>query len=238
MEEKLSGIVLGGISYGESDKILKIFTLEKGTVSARIKGVKKAGAKLKFASEPFCFAEFVFSCSANKRTVIGASLIDSFYPIREDIKRYFAGGAILEFIKKFFKEEIVSQETFLIMTEALKDLAYAKQAAAKTLAEFLIRGLEFAGFGLNLSGCRECGEELKGRVYFDASSGGFLCADCFSGIGREINPKTYFALKAIVLGEEVESEFAVKALKLLEYYLLYKTNESLKSLSELIKLEG
>ena len=60
MEEKLSGIVLGGVNYGENDKIINVFTLEKGVVSAKIKGVKKAGAKLKFASEPFCFAEFVF----------------------------------------------------------------------------------------------------------------------------------------------------------------------------------
>ena len=61
MEEKLSGIVLGGVNFSENDKILNIFTLEKGVISAKIKGVKKAGAKLKFASEPFCFAEFIFS---------------------------------------------------------------------------------------------------------------------------------------------------------------------------------
>ena len=91
MEEKLSGIVLGGVSYGESDKILNIFTLEKGVVSAKIKGVKKSGAKLKFASEPFCFAEFIFSTSKDRRTVTGASLIESFYPLREDIVKYFAG---------------------------------------------------------------------------------------------------------------------------------------------------
>ena len=60
MEEKMSGIVLSAVSVGENDKILNIFTLEKGVVSAKIKGVKKAGAKLKFASEPFCFAEFIF----------------------------------------------------------------------------------------------------------------------------------------------------------------------------------
>ena len=70
MEEKYSGIVLGGVSFGENDKILNVFTLEKGVISAKIKGVKKAGAKLKFASEPFCFAEFVFSVKGDKRTVI------------------------------------------------------------------------------------------------------------------------------------------------------------------------
>ena len=89
MEEKESGIVLGAVNFSENDKILNVFTLGKGVVCAKIKGVKKAGAKLKFAAEPFCFAEYIFSRTADKRTVIGASLIDSFYPIRENIQKYF-----------------------------------------------------------------------------------------------------------------------------------------------------
>ena len=57
MEEKLCGIVLSGVNFGENDKILSIFTPDKGVVSAKIKGVKKAGAKMKFAAEPFCCAQ-------------------------------------------------------------------------------------------------------------------------------------------------------------------------------------
>ena len=125
MEEKLSGIVLNGVQYGESDKILNIFTLEKGTISAKIKGVKKAGAKLKFASEPFCFAEFIFSEVSNRRTVIGASLIESFYALRENIVKYFAGGTILEFIRRFAKENIVSKELFMLSIKTLKDICYS-----------------------------------------------------------------------------------------------------------------
>ena len=51
MEEKLNGIVLSGVSVGENDKILNIFTLEKGTVSAKIKGRSKA---------EICFRAFLF----------------------------------------------------------------------------------------------------------------------------------------------------------------------------------
>ena len=43
MEEKTSGIVLSGVGYGENDKIVNIFTLDKGVVSARMKGVKRQG---------------------------------------------------------------------------------------------------------------------------------------------------------------------------------------------------
>ena len=43
MEEKTSGIVLSGIGYGESDKIINVFTPDKGVVSAKMKSVKRQG---------------------------------------------------------------------------------------------------------------------------------------------------------------------------------------------------
>ena len=56
MEEKLNALMLRGVDYKDNDKMLTLYSLERGLVSAGIKGVKKAGAKLKFASQPFCFA--------------------------------------------------------------------------------------------------------------------------------------------------------------------------------------
>ena len=140
MEEKQNGIVLGGVNYSESDKILNIFTLEKGIIGAKIKGVKKAGAKLKFASEPFCFAEFIFSKNGEKRSVIGASLIDSFYPVRENIEKYFCAGTVVEFIKHFYKEEMVDEQEFFLAVNALKDIAYT-QNHLSALVKFLIFAL-------------------------------------------------------------------------------------------------
>ena len=155
MEEKLSGIVVGGVNYGESDKILNIFTLEQGMVSAKIKGVKKAGAKLKFASEPFCFAEYVFSKSGDRRTVIGASLIDSFYSLREDVYKFYAGSVVLEFVRKFQKENIVSEKLFNLTIEALKDITYTDADYKYSLVKFLVLALEEIGYALDFTGCHQ-----------------------------------------------------------------------------------
>lgn len=238
MEEKLNGVVLSGVSVGECDKILNIFTLEKGTVSAKIKGVKKAGAKLKFASEPFCFAEFVFSVRGDKRTVTGASLTDSFYPLRNDVTRFYCGGAVLEYVKKFAKENIVSAELFLSVVNALKRLAYENGSPQNALVGFFLNALKISGYALNLSGCADCGKIPNGRIYFDWSRGGFLCEDCFDGSGREINLSTFLALRAIERGEAVDDADAVKCLKLIEFYLAVKPEETLNSLKELIKISN
>ena len=238
MEEKLSGIVLGGVSFGENDKILNIFTLEQGVVSAKIKGVKKAGAKLKFASEPFCFAEFIFSKRNNMRTVIGASLIDSFYPVREDIVKFFCAGTVVEFIKKFYKEDMVSSQIFLNAVKALENIAYGENNPKSHLINFLILALKDSGIQLSVNGCFYCGcEEIVGRVFFDYRTGSFCCENCFDGTGREVNNNTLTALCLAGKGLLDDSfDGTDKALRLIDYYIKNRAEESLNSLSELIKM--
>lgn len=235
MEEKLQGIVLGGINFGENDKILKIFTLGKGVVSAKIKGVKKAGAKLKFASEPFCFAEFIFSTSQDKRTVIGASLIESFYPIREDIEKYFCSSAILEFDKLFLMENMVSEKLFFLTINALKEIAYGEENCKSVLVKFLLSSLRESGYALNLNGCYKCGCKLKGRVFFDYLSGGFTCEECKER-GREINLETFLSLENAENGEILTDRQSILALRLLSYYIANKPEENIKSLGELLNI--
>lgn len=237
MEEKLSGIVLGGVNFAENDKILNIFTLEKGVVSAKIKGVKKAGAKLKFAAEPFCFAEFVFSKTQDKRTVINASLIDSFYPVREDIKKYFAAGTVLEFIKRFYKENMIDPEEFFECVNTLKTIAYGDGNYLSALVKFLIDALSESGYKLSLDGCFHCLTKIEGRTFFDYRIGAFLCEDCFDGTGREINPVTMHALISAENGSLLDDHpGVVKALKLIDYYVFNRTEVTLSSLKELIKI--
>ena len=236
MEEKESGVVLGAVNFSENDKILNIFTLSKGVVCARIKGVKKAGAKLKFAAEPFCFAEYVFSKNADKRTVIGATLIDSFYPIRENIHKYFSAGAVVEFIKHFYKEEVVDEQEFFLAINALKEIAYTENHLT-ALVKFLILALENFGYKITLEGCFNCEKDIDGRIFFDYRSGAFLCQDCFNGEGREVSIVTFKAMQKAIIGTLSDGdEGAKKALKLLDYYITNRAEESLNSLKELIKI--
>ncbi|MBO7149920.1 MAG: DNA repair protein RecO [Clostridia bacterium] len=236
MEEKESGIVLSAVNFSENDKILNVFTLGKGVVCARIKGVKKAGAKLKFAAEPFCFAEYIFSKNADKRTVIGATLIDSFYPIRENIHKYFCAGAVVEFIKHFYKEELIDEQEFFICINALKEIAYTENHLT-ALVKFLILALENFGYKITLDGCFNCEKQIDGRIFFDYRNGAFLCEDCFNGEGREVSIFTYRAMRSAIDNALTDSdEGAKKALKLLDYYITNRAEENLNSLKELIKI--
>ena len=236
MEEKASGIVLGGVNFGENDKILNIFTLEQGVVSAKIKGVKKAGAKLKFASEPFCFAEFIFMKKGTMRTVKNASLIDSFYPVRENVVKYFCAGTVIEFIKRFYKEEMISEQTFFLAVETLKQISYGDQPKS-ALIKFLLSALDFAGYALRIKDCALCEEDIQNRVFFDYRLGAFYCFECAPDGAREISVNTFSALQKSDTDQLLDDDIGCdRALKLLDYYLENRTEENLKSLKELIKM--
>ncbi|MBR2070656.1 MAG: DNA repair protein RecO, partial [Clostridia bacterium] len=58
MNKKVKGIVIKSKDVGEADKLITLLTAEEGKISVKLKSVKKAKAKLKFAAETFCFGEY------------------------------------------------------------------------------------------------------------------------------------------------------------------------------------
>ena len=74
MDFKTDAIVIRAIDYKESDRLLTLFTPLRGKVTAGIRGVRKPKAKLNFASQPFCFAEYVLAEKGGRYTVTSAYL--------------------------------------------------------------------------------------------------------------------------------------------------------------------
>ena len=93
---KVNALMLRAVDYLENDKILTLLTAERGKITAGIKGVRKAGAKLKFAAQPFCFAEYVLAGRGGRYTVTQASEGESFYELRCNIDKFYAASAVCE----------------------------------------------------------------------------------------------------------------------------------------------
>lgn len=225
MEEKVNAIVLSAVSYGENDKILTLFTLEKGVKSAKIKGVKKSGAKLKFASEPFCFSEYILSVKGEYSSVINASMHDSFYPLREDVIKYYGASSVLEFIKKNCPDGVESKELFFLTIKTLENIAYGDNPILEVVNFFLL-ALKQIGYGVIFDGCGDCGNEINGRVFFDFSQGTAYCQACAPETATEISIHTYNLLKDLSDGKAaVNLAYLKRAYKLLLHYLTQKTVE-------------
>ena len=101
----------------------------------------------------------------------------------------------------------------------------------------MLTSLKAIGYALSLPDCFMCEKPIEGRVFFDYRSGAFLCEECREEQAREISCLTYFALsKAIENTLTDQHEGVVKALKLIDYYLVNRAEERLSALDELIKI--
>lgn len=237
MEWRTDGLVLRAIDYKENDKILTLLTPLDGKITAGIRGVRKPKAKLAFASQPFCFAEYVLAKSGDRNTVVSAYLYDGFYPVREDIVRYYAACAAMEICDVLTGENVDVKGLFVGAVECLKDLALTDGDCAEIFVSFAMVALRESGYAIGLDGCGICGAQMDETPYFDLSLGRFTCGEC--AVGVRAKKETYeFLRKCSGLSYE-ESDFSEsgkRALKLIRAYLMEKTDEEYPCLGEFIKL--
>lgn len=238
MEYVTDALVLRGVDYKDNDKILTLFSAERGKFTAGIRGVRKNGAKLRFSAEPFAFCEYVIAEKGARRTVTGATLHDGFYSLRTDIEKYYAACSIAEVCSIVLPEGLPGGGFFIDAVNAVKNVAYADEKLA--LVDFLLSALDFSGFRLDLSSCGSCGGEIipDQKAYFDFSSGRFSCETC--RIGTRVSGCTLELLKARSgMAHEKElltSEAPVRALRLLRTYFCGRTESDLPALGEYLKI--
>lgn len=229
--------MLRAVDYRENDKILTLLTAERGRITAGIKGVKKANAKLKFAAQPFCFAEYILAERGGRYTVTQASECESFYELRCDVDKYYAASSVCEGAINLTEEGDDGGEIFALCIKALRDMCVSDQKIA--LISFLLSALKVCGYGLSVKEfCPVCGNRLDNadKLRFDMRSGTFSCWDCSSFTG--VSAQTF---KALLIADgkiagEAEEEGEKRALKLLREYMVNKLDAKCVCLSEYINL--
>lgn len=238
MEMIVNALMLRAIDYKENDKILTLLTAERGKITAVIRGVKKAAAKLKFAAQPFCFAEYVIADRGGKYTVINASENESFYDLRTDFNKFYAASAAMEAAVALTYDGDECRGVFYAAIKALSDMCVGNESQA--LITFLLCALQRSGYGLRTDDCPVCKASLldKQELRFDIDAGMFTCAEC--GTGPRASVVTYNVIRKTD-SKSYKEEFITpdgekRALKLLREFFYYKLNIALKSLTQYIRL--
>jgi len=237
MEFKTDALVLRASDYKENDRLLTLLTPSRGKLTAGIRGVKKPKAKLAFAAQPFCFAEYVLAEKGGRHTVTAAYLYDGFFPLRNDIVRYYAACAALEIADALLVGDGANEPFFVALIETLKNLCYTEGDAAESLLSFSLAALRESGYMLDLDGCGICGGEVKGEVYFDFDAGYFTCPSCASGVrASEATYETLRKCAGLDFAEDNVSGGQKRALRLIKTYLVEKTEEDYPCFGEFIRL--
>ncbi len=187
MDLKIKGIVLKSLDSGEKDKIITVFSLEKGILRAKLKGVKNSGSKLKFAKEIFCFADFTLTEKNGFFTIISADCIDSFFNITKKYSAFLEAGRIFKIILTVSNEGEENGFLFLECLKALKTLTYENVCENVVLIKFLISLFFNQGYEFFCEKCTNCKNNLNESRWFNFDTGEVLCASCKNGFSERIS---------------------------------------------------
>lgn len=240
MDVKTEAVVLQTLDYKDNDKLLTLFSPALGKITAGIRGVKKPKAKLAFAAQPFCFAEYVLAEKGGRYTVTSAYLHESFFELRTDVTRFYAACAAAEIVREISVENERFEGLFIGFIECLKSLCLAEEDEADALISFLLVALRESGYPIDLGYLEECEGDESDKLWFDFADG------CFANFerctqGERASLSTYHTLRkcaGLTFAEDKLQGGRKRALRLLKAYLCEKTESRFDGLGEVIRLYG
>jgi DNA repair protein RecO (recombination protein O) len=177
-------VVLRSIRFGEADRVLHLYTADRGRVGAVAKGVRKTKSRFGGRLEPLSHVELVLHQGAGElQTVTGVQLIRAHDSARSDYYRLSAGLIGLEAMLRLFPEQERNERAFTALTRFLDILDETPHAAERPSLDplalsFQLKLLWLSGYLPHLTSCAECGADDATLVGYSPRAGGAVCRAC------------------------------------------------------------
>ncbi len=180
--QKTEAVVLRSFRFGEADRVLHVYALDRGRAGAVAKGVRKTKSRFGARLEPLSHVELLLhQGSGELGTVTGVELIRPHSAAREDPYRLQVGLTGAEAMLRLFTEPEANDRAFHALTrflDLLDDLPVrpAERPSLEPLAlSFQLKLLWLSGYLPHIGSCAECGEGTL--VGFSPQAGGAVCRE-------------------------------------------------------------
>jgi DNA repair protein RecO (recombination protein O) len=179
---RTEAIVLRSIRYGEADRILHLYTLDHGRMSAIAKGARRARSRFGARLEPFLRVRVhLHEGRSDLLTVTAVDTVATHAGLREHAATLDGAARACDAVARLFETREPHPEVFHLLANDLALLASdpAQGRPGNGLA-FRLKLLLAAGIVPQLSACAGCGEteHLRG---FSGAAGGVVCEACEAG---------------------------------------------------------
>lgn len=173
---KSEAIVIRTSDYGESNKILTVYTKEFGKLGMMARGAKKTKSRLSSVSQLFTHAHFLIQKGSGLGSLSQGEIINTFRGIKQDIVKTAYGAYMVEFLDKVTEDQKPSPALFEFL---LLSLTYLDEGVDPDILKgiFEMKMLRLAGVGPQVDRCIMCGRK-EGNFAFSINEGGFLCDQC------------------------------------------------------------
>lgn len=199
---KVSGIVIKQVDFGESNRILTIFTKEMGIINAVLYGAKSKRNKTSGNCQFLTYADFLLKTGTNDLyTIQSAEPIECFFKIAEDIVKLSLCVYFTDLVYKLININTPDENMLRLLLNSVYVLSEDKKSEKLVKAVFELRAMSYGGYMPNLACCSECFESSK-PVAFSPKRGGIVCKKCVNAGDYYINSDVYNTLGYIITADE------------------------------------
>ncbi|NLK21443.1 MAG: DNA repair protein RecO [Epulopiscium sp.] len=242
---KTKGIILKEIHIGEADKILKIFTKDKGKISVSAKGARKHKSRLSAGTQLFSYSDFLIYAGRNYNIIQQLQVIETFHGIREDIIKLTYASYFLELLDGVTQEGETNEELLLLTLKTLVVLEKTTRNPRLIARIYELRLMSIIGYMPEITQCVNCGIE-KGIGSFNTRLGGVLCNSCSTrdSYTYKMSITTWYTIWYIVTSDlkelfqfNVDESILEELEKITKSYLTYHIEKRFKTLDFLKEVE-
>jgi DNA repair protein RecO (recombination protein O) len=179
---KTEAVVLRSIRYGEADRVLHLYSADRGRVGAVAKGVRRIRSRLGGRLEPLSRVRLVLHEGRGELcTVSQADTVHAHAALREHRASLERAAQACEAVLRLLDSSEPNRPAYNLLCNELALLdAHPERATRSQALAFRLKLLLAAGFAPELASCADCGEaEHLGA--FSPSAGGVVCGGCEAG---------------------------------------------------------
>lgn len=182
--EKLQAFVLSNSDYGESDRIVSLFTLEHGRLKGFARGARNSRKRFGPALETFARIDVQLSQKDGLSSLRSADVITLYAGIRGDLGAIAHGLYACELMECLTPEGQPLPRLYRLLAAYLERLDSSHVSDADRRM-FEINLLNILGYRPSLDGCSRCGSGFDGHGALMLQGGELVCRFC-AATGRKI----------------------------------------------------
>ncbi len=193
---RIEGVILRRHDLGETDRILTVYTRERGKIKVVAKGARKPSSRRAGYVELYLRIDALIATGQSLDILTQAEIVDAYLPLRQDLTRAMHAAHFGELVDAFTEEGDENRPLYRLLTDGLGWVCRTDDLR-RTASYFEIHFLGVVGFRPELARCVICNEPLTARnQFFSTVEGGVVCPSC--GQRRSgIRPLSLTALKVL-----------------------------------------
>jgi len=198
-QEKTEGIVLRGVDFSDTSRIVTFVTPLRGRLTCIAKGARRKGSPFAGALDTFNRLDIVCYTKKNRsvQTLAEVAVLDTFQKVKQNLDRSIYGTLALEIVERTVHEEEPSKDLYETLVKGLQGWGAWDGDARTYISWLLLQLLRAAGFAPDLEYCLHCGAPATANMAprFDFA-GGVTCGACPSN--RRVTESGLTMLRAML----------------------------------------